>query len=137
MERFAHRFEQVAPRQLPDAEDEVNADPIAWVRQVALRPARVLYPDGRDGKDPKGLNSARPVRQLHTWYGRVLGWPHQDLVPVRLAELPSGRTLEADLEEQLFTAGVAAVAPGAPFTLRCWVEWTGQEWTPVAKVSPA
>ena len=120
------------PRRLPPMEDSSTA---GWARRVPLRPARLLFPDGSDGKDPDAVPHPRPVAHMRTWRGRILGWPSGDLVPVVIAEVPSGRTVETDLSIDLFKSANLPAEPDQLFVFRWWQAWTGTDWEPVQVVA--
>lgn len=124
------------PPSLPPPEEQQPDHPeTGWARRVPLRPARYAFlptdelgPTTQDGKDPASIDSSRPVRHLRTWRGRVLAPPAEDLVPVVLSEVPSGRTVETSLESAAFVIAKVEAVPDAPFVFRWWWEWDGSRW---------
>lgn len=122
---------------LPPEEDaEVGT---RWTRRLPLRPARVVFLyEGvydEDGKSPDLIPAGAPVARLHTWRGRVLGPSTSGLVPVLIGEVPSGRTIQTELDAGLFKSPTLA-APGALFTFRWWWRWGGGRWEREEAVGP-
>lgn len=118
---------------LPDDQPERSGAGLA--RQIALRPARLIFPDGEDHRDPpEGAQGA--VTALRTYRGRIQAAPWDDEVAVVLAEIPSGRMAESSLDLAWFLPFQGLLQPGWPFELVVWKEFNGSEWEDKQQIRP-